>query len=196
MGIVTHYTSLQTFKHSNKHALSCLLRYRLKHTNLKCTALSSWTLTRHSNQILQSYPAPPPRGVRRDSHITSKKSQRYRDTDSHTHKSIKAALRRPLGCETRQSTYISKRNRDTDSHTQRDIQQGKAFKAALRRPPVGRKTRQPIYISKHNSCRDMKHKNSKPKPTLPSPALRKQSISLQHSEVQKYKEDSSHRQWC
>jgi hypothetical protein len=46
-------------------------------SQMHCAALSSWTLTRHSNQILQSYPAPPPRGVRRDSHITSKKLRRY-----------------------------------------------------------------------------------------------------------------------
>ena len=44
------YGHTQVFKHSNKHALSCLLWHRLKHTNLKCTALSSWVLTRHSIQ--------------------------------------------------------------------------------------------------------------------------------------------------
>src|SRR5271170_6783595 len=42
-------TRLQ-FKHSNKHALSCLLWHRLKHTNFKCTALSGWALTWHSIQ--------------------------------------------------------------------------------------------------------------------------------------------------
>jgi hypothetical protein len=86
-------------------------------------------------------------------------------------------------------------------HTKRytDYHRDKSFKAAWRRPPVGRETRQPIYSSKHNSCRDMKHtiyKASKPKLTPPSqasrklltpplPALRKQSIGLQHSKVQK-----------
>jgi hypothetical protein len=64
--------------------------------------------------------------------------------------------------------------------------------------------RQPLAVKTSNR---QIYQASKPKPTLPyqalrklltppSPALRKQSISLQHSKVQKYKEDSPHHQWC
>ena len=101
------YGHTQVFKRSNKHtssnkdALSCLLRHRLKHTNLKnqmhCTVQLDIDAAFMIQFNLQSYPAPPPRGVRRDSHIISKTIQRYRDTDSHTDKSFKAALRRPTG---------------------------------------------------------------------------------------------------
>jgi hypothetical protein len=40
------------------------------------------------------------------------------------------------------------------------------------------------------------YKASKPKPTPSLPALRKHSVSPQHSKLEKCKEDSAHRQWC
>ena len=74
-------------------------------------------------------------------------------------------------------------------------------------PPLWGVRRDSHLLSRHRNSNRQIYQASKPKPTPPyqvlrqllstnSPALRKQSISLRHSKVQKYKDDSSHRQWC
>jgi len=127
--------------------------------------------------------------VRRDHwpyHSKPNKSQRHRDTDSHTDKSFKAALPHPSWVSRDAAVYLhfKAQSRHRLSYTHRDahFHKDKSFTAAWRRPLGERETREPIYYSgsKHNSCRDMKHsiyKASKPKLTPPSQAVEKAADS-------------------
>ena len=74
----------------------------------------------------------------------------------HSIQSSKLSCAASVGCETRQSTYISKRNRDTDSrthvtHRDTDFHKDKSFKTAWRRPFWGCETRQPTAVKTWNT---------------------------------------------
>jgi hypothetical protein len=149
-------------------------------------------------QIFQSYPAPPPRGVTRDSHITSK---RYRDTEIQTliqtnHSKLHCAA--PLGVRRGSLPTNSKRNRDTDSLTHKEIyrlSQSQIVQSCLA-PPSGARDAtaniqfkaQQLSLKKHTIYKASKPKLTPPYQVLrklltpPSPALRKQ---LQHSKEQR-----------
>ena len=139
---------------------------------------------------LQNYPAPPPRGVRRGSHITSLLN---RDTDSHTHtdfhkdKSFKAAWRRPPWGPRYDSqskvqiatVRITAPQRDTDSESQlqREIQT----------------LRQKDYMVAVETWHTQSTRlQSQSRLHLPRRWESNQSVRS----TQKYKEDSSHCQWC
>ena len=112
--------------------------------NLKCTALSYRTLTRHS---IQSCPAPPWHGCETRQPLYTQRHRFHKD------KSFKAVLRHPLGARRGSLPTLIQSAIETQilihrkRYTVTDYHEEKSFKAALRRPPVGREMRQPIFTS-------------------------------------------------